>query len=104
MRRRWRLLRLMSDMTTPATPANFKGEFDGDDTVVMERHLPLGSGLWVWSTIDSVIFPDLLAAWQSGDGRGVSKASLARIGGGRPSSTGVDTSCRKDSGGPSTYC
>ena len=31
--------------------------FNGDDTVVMERHLPLGSGLWVWSTIDSVIFP-----------------------------------------------
>ena len=31
--------------------------FDGDDTVVMERHLPLGSGLWLWSTIDSVIFP-----------------------------------------------
>jgi hypothetical protein len=31
--------------------------FDGDDTVVMERHLPLGAGLWVWSTIDSVIFP-----------------------------------------------
>ena len=28
-----------------------------DDTVVMERHLPLGAGLWVWSTIDSVIFP-----------------------------------------------
>ena len=45
---------------------NFKGTvsqdtpdntFDGDDTVVMERHLPLGSGLWLWSTIDSVIFP-----------------------------------------------
>jgi hypothetical protein len=33
------------------------GVFDGDDTVVMERHLPLGAGLWVWSTIDSVIFP-----------------------------------------------
>ena len=31
--------------------------FNDDDTVVMEQHLPLGAGLWVWSTIDSVIFP-----------------------------------------------
>jgi hypothetical protein len=32
-------------------------EFDGSDTVVLERHLPIGAGIWVWSTIDSVIFP-----------------------------------------------
>ncbi len=33
------------------------GSSTAGDTVVMERHLPLGAGLWVWSTIDSVIFP-----------------------------------------------
>jgi hypothetical protein len=33
------------------------GEFEEGETVVMERHLPLGAGLWLWSTIDSVIFP-----------------------------------------------
>ena len=31
--------------------------FDEGDTVSMEQHLPLGAGLWLWSTIDSVIFP-----------------------------------------------
>ena len=31
--------------------------FTEGNTVVLERHLPLGAGLWVWSTIDSVIFP-----------------------------------------------
>ena len=41
---------------------NFKdvddnGSFDNNDTVVMERHLPLGAGMWLWSTIDSVVFP-----------------------------------------------
>ena len=36
---------------------NTNASFDGSDTVVMERHLPLGAGLWLWSTIDSVIFP-----------------------------------------------
>ena len=32
-------------------------EFDGTDTVLMERHLPIGAGIWVWYTIDSVIIP-----------------------------------------------
>ena len=32
-------------------------EFDGADTVLMERHLPIGAGIWVWYTIDSVIIP-----------------------------------------------
>ena len=31
--------------------------FAAGDTVYMERHLPLGAGVWVWSTIESVIFP-----------------------------------------------
>ena len=55
MRRRWRVLRRV--WMLPPRPTDFDAEFDGDDTVVMERHLPLGSGLWLWSTIDSVIFP-----------------------------------------------
>ncbi len=37
--------------------ADDSGSFNDGDTVIMERHLPLGAGLWVWSTIDSVIFP-----------------------------------------------
>ena len=86
-----------------SVPLAGNGLFDGSDTVVLERHLPLGAGLWLWSTIGLGHLPDLLAAWQSGGRRGVSKASLARIGGGRPSSTGVDTSCRKRSGVPATY-
>ena len=32
-------------------------EFDGADTVLMKRHLPIGAGIWVWYTIDSVISP-----------------------------------------------
>ncbi len=31
--------------------------FDGNDTVVMEEHLPLGAGIWVWSLVDGQIFP-----------------------------------------------
>ena len=32
-------------------------KFDGADTVLMKRHLPIGAGIWVWFTTDWVISP-----------------------------------------------
>ena len=33
------------------------GIFDGTDTATMQQILPIGAGVWVWSTIDGVIIP-----------------------------------------------